>query len=607
MFMSTECGHDRESSNAESRSIMMNREKERNNSLDGGTFHFFKISLKALPNVQILVFLHQSKPTELKQHPRRAFKSEPFREKEQEMNGKTSIYFKMSKKLADFPTQLGSGPPLSSSSAQAQRLMTTSPGGSFLEGQTFGNPSIERTEIERLEERLQAREAELEAHLAESLLQTSTLNAAQTYDPFAEPLYNGERSSEQLFDDDNEELPFPFPIVEPSSDVNVERGEDVPEDVSTDYHGGSGDDLGDVDLLHPLVNEDDLDLVYPYPEVLPDGTLPQSKEVEEQEGNMIDDYASLKGKVQAQLFTDHGKQRGSRKRSREEEVEEEGGGNNVAGDDPPPAAHRGVCGRGGVSVAASKRRKVAGENRSSSQDHEFVEISTPASPSNEVLAQANSLLIEIATGKGTTAESDDCDAWIQTLRENLGGMEWEEEESLGEDTLFNLARRCSRGDSSDLGVTFTKMLNELMIAAKKSTGSASPNMLAAAALSNQIRQPKTPAFQTLIKTELIPLVIKLSRTIPLKIPAMMAGEVLRHFNIPPFLEAGDVANLDRYFNLFDSEQPIFRTAFTLDRSSETWQELITYTENNVSPGPFYSLSLINNSVLRGSRDLDDQL
>ncbi|KAJ3711821.1 hypothetical protein C8R42DRAFT_728506 [Lentinula raphanica] len=168
--------------------------------------------------------------------------------------------------------------------------MTTSPGGSFLE------------------ERLQAREAELEAHLAEvskvpskslsprlpttvnlhpgkgkNLLKTtkpnltpanatSTLNAAQTYDPFAEPLYNGERSSEQLFDDDNEELPFPFPIVEPSSDVNVERGEDVPEDVSTDYHGGSGDDLGDVDLLHPLVNEDDLDLVYPYPEVLPDGT-----------------------------------------------------------------------------------------------------------------------------------------------------------------------------------------------------------------------------------------------------------------------------------------------------------------------------------------------
>ncbi|KAJ3964670.1 hypothetical protein EV361DRAFT_955725 [Lentinula raphanica] len=147
-------------------------------------------------------------------------------------------------------------------------------------------------------------------------------------------------------------------------------------------------------------------------------------------------------------------------------------GNYQPGGDPP-RAHRGGCSRGGVNVAAHKKRKVShfnaeGADEGADDDAQvsepFLESSNPAEPNPEILAAASSLLIEISTGKGTRVDTPENEAWIQKLKAIVQGLEWDAPNYFESNSLFNLAKRCSQSDAVEVGVTFTKMsCPELMI------------------------------------------------------------------------------------------------------------------------------------------------
>ncbi|KAJ3710811.1 hypothetical protein C8R42DRAFT_757290 [Lentinula raphanica] len=172
-----------------------------------------------------------------------------------------------------------------------------------------------------------------------------------------------------------------------------------------------------------------------------------------------------------------------------EENEGGGGGGRGGGADPGRPAH--ACARNGRSARASKRRKTAHhalqedvqeeeeeeeeleeeEENSPGEDFEAAHSgwqvsSTPAPSSKEVRNSATLLLLEIAMGEGMWIESSCCDVWIDKLHNTVKGKQWDEEVSVESGNLTNLARLLRRSEAAEVGVTFVRMMMELMFAAK---------------------------------------------------------------------------------------------------------------------------------------------
>ncbi|KAJ3713083.1 hypothetical protein C8R42DRAFT_647105 [Lentinula raphanica] len=166
-----------------------------------------------------------------------------------------------------------------------------------------------------------------------------------------------------------------------------------------------------------------------------------------------------------------------------------GKGERGGGGDPGHPA-RGACGRGGQNVAASKRHKTAHGSFTEEEEVEAEEEENignsggdqenpdptarnlwavsdkPATASQDVRNSAMLLLLEIGMGEGTWIQSQECTAWIQNLQQAVAVTPWEDIESLQGNNLACLTQRLLRVEALDAGLTFLRMMTELMFAAK---------------------------------------------------------------------------------------------------------------------------------------------
>ncbi|KAJ3776371.1 hypothetical protein FB446DRAFT_785184 [Lentinula raphanica] len=160
-------------------------------------------------------------------------------------------------------------------------------------------------------------------------------------------------------------------------------------------------------------------------------------------------------------------------------VGEGDGGGRGGGGDPGRPAHG--CTRNGQSANASKRRKAAHsslreeeeeeEEAAHNQDQENVSAlwavsDVPAAASQEVRNSATILLLEIGMGEGTRLDSSESVAWIGDLQKAISVCPWADVDSLQGSNLACLTRRLSRLEVVDTGLTFLKIMTELMFASK---------------------------------------------------------------------------------------------------------------------------------------------
>ncbi|KAJ3728258.1 hypothetical protein C8R42DRAFT_716218 [Lentinula raphanica] len=245
---------------------------------------------------------------------------------------------------------------------------------------------------------------------------------------------------------------------------------------------------------------------YEYPPSEDEGTLVDSDftnkwfqaQAEDLEGASVEvwlaEQAEGRGNISSQGNSDSATTATSRKRIFLEEEEapqtqedeaieaivgEGDGGGRGGGGDPGRPAHG--CTRNGQSANASKRRKAAHsslreeeeeeEEAAHNQDQENVSAlwavsDVPAAASQEVRNSATILLLEIGMGEGTRLDSSESVAWIGDLQKAISVCPWADVDSLQGSNLACLTRRLSRLEVVDTGLTFLKIMTELMFASK---------------------------------------------------------------------------------------------------------------------------------------------
>ncbi|KAF5362817.1 hypothetical protein D9757_014261 [Collybiopsis confluens] len=90
---------------------------------------------------------------------------------------------------------------------------------------------------------------------------------------------------------------------------------------------------------------------------------------------------------------------------------------------------------------------------------------TPASHPPQVQNAVTSLLLDFLGGE-TSVDSPECNLQMENLRAAIKVAPWKERKSLQRNTLINLSHRLLRAEALDVGLVFTRMINELMFTAK---------------------------------------------------------------------------------------------------------------------------------------------
>ncbi|KAJ3720862.1 hypothetical protein C8R42DRAFT_721606 [Lentinula raphanica] len=111
------------------------------------------------------------------------------------------------------------------------------------------------------------------------------------------------------------------------------------------------------------------------------------------------------------------------------------------------------------------------EEAAHNQDQENVSAlwavsDVPAAASQEVRNSATILLLEIGMGEGTRLDSSESVAWIGDLQKAISVCPWADADSVQGSNLACLTRRLSRLEVVDTGLTFLKIMTELMFASK---------------------------------------------------------------------------------------------------------------------------------------------
>ncbi|KAJ3991167.1 hypothetical protein F5050DRAFT_1872767 [Lentinula boryana] len=302
------------------------------------------------------------------------------------------------------------------------------------------------------------------------------------------------------------------------------------------------------------------------------------------------------------------------------------------------------------------------EDKGSSR--QWVVSSVSWEPSQKVQNNAQALLVEIGMGEGTWINSAECDAWVQDLADAVTVRHWGNEDSLIQQNLVNITQRLKRVESVGRGVALVRMINELMFAAKiasilhytelhqermgqsqrrssvlpiltdlmrkqdlalssligwYSAGSRwarlaaggtvyllmliarksgldgkirgrTVNSLDIISLSNMLRAPSTP----------VPLIVKLAKTIPFKLPTLFNVSVRDVFDIPEVLDCRDLRNSDIYFDRFFQ-----RHTMALPRVADIWNLLLNLWSSICSDLPdfeIYSAHQMTQAYLTGSSE-----
>ncbi|KAJ3791344.1 hypothetical protein GGU11DRAFT_835824, partial [Lentinula aff. detonsa] len=133
------------------------------------------------------------------------------------------------------------------------------------------------------------------------------------------------------------------------------------------------------------------------------------------------------------------------------------------------------CNRNGKKV---KKNKVAilgatdlgdleeGDELSvTAEGQQWVAADVPAPPPLPVQNATTTLLLDFIGGE-TSVGSSGCALQIENLQAAVAVAPWKDQDSLSCNTLVNLSHRLLRAEALDVGLTFTRMINELMFAAK---------------------------------------------------------------------------------------------------------------------------------------------
>ncbi|KAJ3990709.1 hypothetical protein F5050DRAFT_1818519, partial [Lentinula boryana] len=133
------------------------------------------------------------------------------------------------------------------------------------------------------------------------------------------------------------------------------------------------------------------------------------------------------------------------------------------------------CNRNGKKV---KKNKVAilgatdlgdleeGDDLSvTAEGQQWVAADVPAPPPLPVQNATTTLLLDFIGGE-TSVGSSGCALQIENLQVAVAVAPWKDQDSLSCNTLVNLSHRLLRAEALDVGLTFTRMINELMFAAK---------------------------------------------------------------------------------------------------------------------------------------------
>ncbi|KAJ3717517.1 hypothetical protein C8R42DRAFT_711648 [Lentinula raphanica] len=259
----------------------------------------------------------------------------------------------------------------------------------------------------------------------------------------------------------------------------------------------------------------------------------------------------------------------------------DGGGGRGGRGEPGRPAHA-SCGCNGQSIHAHKRRKAAHHNFGEEEDEEedtvsdpgvleggelegnqknsqetatsrWTVSSVPATASPEVRHSAMTLLLEIGMGEGTSLEYSESTFWLGDLLEAIKGSSWEDLESLQANnlkesgqvqkaTLRPILGKLIRDEKLQLrsllswysaGSRWGRLASGgtvyllMVIARKPSIASKLKGKRVTSTtiveLANMLRYPHTPEIQNILRECVVPLLIKVAKTIPLEIPIALVN------------------------------------------------------------------------------------